>query len=146
MTVSKETKLKEKSTRVKRRRLDRAGPLFIDEKHLEAGFHYRIVNDSPAELNKRMRMGYEIVQDKNIEVGDQIVGNSSRLGSAVAVNVSGTSEQKGVLMRIPVEDHAELVEELNEETDKQEEAMFADTLSDLSVKERNTIYGGIKKE
>ncbi len=142
MTIKTEVgKLKEKSTRVKRKRLEKAGPLFIETQQLEQGKHYRIVNDDPGEIQRRIRMGYKITEDKNIEVGDKTL-TPSRLGSAVVVDVGRRTEKKGVLMEIPVEDYQEILEELDEQADAQQEAMF----KELNEDKKGTYYGGVKKE
>lgn len=135
------TKLKEKSTRVKRKRLEKAGPLYIDPQHLEPGKHYRVVNDSPGEIQRRIRMGYKITENRDLEVGDKSL-NPTRLGSAVVLDVGRTLEKKGVLMEIPVEDYQEIVDELNELADEQEDRMYAE----LDEDKKGTYYGGIRKD
>jgi hypothetical protein len=86
-------------------------------------------------------MGYEIVQNPELEIGDRSASSSTRLGSAVTVDVGRSTEIKGVLMRIPTSDYQEIVEELDEEAEKQENQMFAQTKKDVK-----TLYGGITKE
>ena len=140
MSNSKEVaKLKEKSTRVKRKRLDVAGPLYVDPQQLEQGYVYRIVADRPGNIARRQHMGYEIVENKNIEVGDN-AEKTSRLGSAVVIETGRKKEEKSVLMRIRVEDYEEIVAEKNEEADAREEAIFAD------LNGEGKFYGGLKKE
>jgi hypothetical protein len=139
---NKETKLKDKSTRVKRRRLEKAGPLFIDQNQLEPGKHYRIVNDRPGEIQRRIRMGYKIVENKDINVGDTVL-TKSRLDSAVVMDVGRTKELKGILMEIPSEDHEEILDELKEESENIEEQMLD---KEIDSKDKAKFYGGIRKE
>ncbi|HEY1645636.1 MAG TPA: hypothetical protein VGF75_04660 [Candidatus Saccharimonadales bacterium] len=142
--MSKETKLKEKSTRVKRKRLEKAGPLFIDDSNFEQGYHYRIVNVSAGEVARRQKMGYEVVEDKDLVVGDQTAAQSSKLGSAVILDVGRTSELKGVLIRIPNDEYQEILDELHELTVKKEQALFEEPMKDLTTAEKNSLYGGVK--
>jgi len=112
--------LESKSTRVKRRSIERAGPLTID--HIkEAGFHYRIA--SPKNLARYEAMGYEIVKSDQ-EVGDTTATKSKKIGSAVTVEVGGG--RKDVLMRIPVDIYEEIQEEKRENTKKQLDATSVD--------------------
>lgn len=146
MSIQKETKLAEKTKRVKKKRLEKGGPLYIDPTLLKEGFRYRVVNDSPGEVRRRLRMGYEIVEDREMKVGDQNANTSSRLGNAVTLDVGVSKELKGVLMRIPEEDYQEILDELHDLTLDTEAAMFDEPTKDLTDKERNTLYGGIRKE
>lgn len=135
----KETKLKEKSTRVKRNRLKRKGKIYIDEKHLETGFHYRVVNDEPGEVARRKEQGYEVVQNSTIEPGEGVT-KTSNLGSVVSVTVdrSGT---KGVLMRMPNDIYEECLEELDEMNRDVDNAIL-----ERSGINRKDVYGSVTKE
>lgn len=115
----KETKLKDKSKRERRTRLGLSGPLYIDPEKLDPTKRYVLVNDTPGSIQKRQRMGYTIVQNKDITVGDSTVMNSSKLGTVVSVDVGRSTDMKGILMEISAEDHAELLEEYQELADEQ---------------------------
>jgi hypothetical protein len=144
---TKETKLAEKTTRVKRKRLDRAGPLYIDPTHLADGFHYRIVNDSPGEIARRKNMGYEIVQDSTLDVGDNHAAKTSRLGSTVTIETGRSSQSTSVLMRISDDEYQEILEELADAANEKEASMLeGDATKELSHRERGAIYGGVKKD
>ncbi len=138
--IKKETKLKEKSTRVKRNRLQRKGRLYIDPKHLEEGFHYRVVNDEPGEVNRRKLQGYEVVQNRDIEMGEGVTQSSS-MGSVVSVTVDKQVGTKGILMRMPNEDYQECLEELDEINKKVHES----TLQKSGIN-RKEVYGSLTKE
>lgn len=107
----KETKLQEKSTRVKRSRLAKKGKLYIDEKYLEKGFHYRIVNDEPGEVARRKQQGYEVVQSTDTTVGEGVTKSSSQGVVSVTVDRGGT---KGILMKMPNDIYKECLDELDE--------------------------------
>lgn len=140
----KETKLKDKSARVKRRRLQQSGPLFIDPDQLDSDFHYRIVNDSAYQINKRKKMGYEVVQDSNVDIGDGGASSTNGLGSVPSVVVDKTTGQRGILMRIHKDERAEILEELNEINDDIDMNVKEDALSRAGVS--GNIYGKISKE
>ena len=77
--------------------------LTIPDEQKDPAYRYRFVNDRD-DLNRHYRMkrlGWEVVVDKDVEVGDDRAGRAGRIGSAVAVPVGGGTT--GVLMRIPKE-------------------------------------------
>lgn len=84
---------------------DEIGALYIDEKHKEEGFSYRIVDSTrPGRIAKMMKIGYAIVEDPDMQVGQSVVGKSSNLGAAVTVELGiHRGSCLGVLMRIPKE-------------------------------------------
>lgn len=88
---------KSPSGRIKRS--DRAirGPLAVRGK--EAGFHYRFVNDYDDNVLSFQEGGYEVVQDKDVSIGDRRVDKSAAEGSVKHISVGGG--MKAVLMRIP---------------------------------------------
>jgi hypothetical protein len=53
----------------------------------EEGYVYRIVNDIDDRVQTLQEMGYEIVTDKNITVGDKRIANPTQEGSPVKVSV-----------------------------------------------------------
>lgn len=67
----------------------------------EPGYVYRIVNDSGDRVEQFKGLGYEIVTDNKVKVGDRRIANPTQEGSPVQVSVGGGL--KGYLMRIPQE-------------------------------------------
>ena len=53
----------------------------------EPGYVYRIVNDTEDRITTLQEMGYEIVTDKNVSVGDKRIANPTQEGSPVKVSV-----------------------------------------------------------
>ena len=53
----------------------------------EDGYVYRIVNDVDDRVQTLQEMGYEIVTDKNVTVGDKRIANPTQEGSPVKVSV-----------------------------------------------------------
>ena len=53
----------------------------------EEGYVYRIVNDIDDRVQTLQEMGYEIVTDKNVTVGDKRIANPTQEGSPVKVSV-----------------------------------------------------------
>lgn len=53
----------------------------------EPGFVYRIVNDVDDRVQTFQEMGYEIVTDKAVTVGDKRIANPTQEGSPVKVSV-----------------------------------------------------------
>lgn len=99
---AKKLTLEEKKLKVLRaRKLQDSGPLMIPEDQKEDGFVYRFVTDDAKASNrdKYERIGYEVVHDTDLQVGDQSLSNPSRSGSAVEV----TRGTRSVLMRIEKE-------------------------------------------
>lgn len=67
----------------------------------EPGFEYRIVNDDGDRISQFEEMGYEVVKDQNIKVGDRRIANPTKEGSPIQVSVGGGT--KAYLMRISKE-------------------------------------------
>ena len=63
----------------------------------EPGFEYRIVNDVGDRVEMFKSMGYEVVADDSVQIGERRIANSSREGSPVQVSVVGGT--KAFLMR-----------------------------------------------
>lgn len=143
-TEKKETKLKEKSTRVKRNRLQRKGRMYIDPNYLEKGFHYRVVNDEPGEIARRKEQGYEVVQSKEIVMGEGVT-KSSTPGSVVSVTVDKTTGTKGILMRMTDEDHQECLDELNEINETVQRSVKSRVLAESGLSEKD-VSGSINME
>ena len=64
----------------------------------EPGFVYRVVNDVGDRVEQLKAIGYEIVEDSNVQVGDRRVANPTKEGSPVKVSVGGGVQ--GYVMRI----------------------------------------------
>ena len=64
----------------------------------EPGFEYRVVNDDGDRISQFEEMGYEVVKDSNIKVGDRRIANPTKEGSPIQVAVGGG--QKAYVMRI----------------------------------------------
>jgi len=67
----------------------------------EPGFVYRVVNDTGDRIEQLKEIGYEIVEDTKVQVGDRRVANPTKEGSSVRVSV-GQGIQ-GYVMRIKQE-------------------------------------------
>jgi hypothetical protein len=67
----------------------------------EPGFVYRVVNDVGDRVEQLKAIGYEIVEDASVQVGDRRVANPTKEGSPVKVSV-GQGVQ-GYVMRIKQE-------------------------------------------
>lgn len=65
----------------------------------EPGFEYRIVNDDGDRISQFEEMGYEVVRDQNIKVGDRRIASPTKEGSPVQVSVG--NGMKAFVMRIP---------------------------------------------
>ena len=63
----------------------------------EPGYVYRIVNDVDDRVTTFQEMGYEVVTDKTVSVGDKRVANPTQEGSPVTVSVG--QGITGVVMR-----------------------------------------------
>jgi|688.fasta_scaffold18428_8 hypothetical protein len=53
----------------------------------EPGYVYRIVNDIDDRIQTFQEMGYEIVSDSNVSVGDKRVADATQEGSPIKVSV-----------------------------------------------------------
>ncbi len=67
----------------------------------EPGYVYRVVNDTGDRIEQLKEIGYEIVEDSKVQVGDRRVANPTKEGSPVKVSV-GQGIQ-GYVMRIKQE-------------------------------------------
>lgn len=67
----------------------------------EPGFVYRVVNDVGDRIEQLKAIGYEIVEDSNVQVGDRRIANPTKEGSPVKVAVGGGIQ--GYVMRIKQE-------------------------------------------
>jgi hypothetical protein len=64
----------------------------------EPGYQYRVVNDVGDRIAQFEEMGYEVVLDSKVTVGDRRVANPTKEGSPVQASVGGG--MKGYVMRI----------------------------------------------
>ena len=71
----------------------------------DPNYVYRIVNDSGDRINQMKEIGYEIVTDKGVKVGDRRVANPTQEGAPVKVSVGGGLS--AYVMRIPKEFYQE---------------------------------------
>ena len=62
------------------------------------GFVYRVVNDVGDRIEQLKAIGYEIVEDSAVQVGDRRIANPTKEGSPVKVSVGGGIQ--GYVMRI----------------------------------------------
>lgn len=100
----------------------------------DANYEYRIVNDTDDRVAAFMENGWEIVQAKDIKVGDKRVDNASATGSAAEISVGqGT---KAFVMRIPKDWYAEDQSAKAIEIDRLEQTMKEDA--------QRGNYGSIK--
>ena len=67
----------------------------------EPGYVYRVVNDTGDRIEQLKAIGYEIVEDSSVQVGDRRVANPTKEGSPVKVSVGGGLQ--GYVMRIKQE-------------------------------------------
>jgi hypothetical protein len=82
----------------------------------EDGYVYRIVNDVDDRITSLQEMGYEIVTDKGVTVGDKRIANPTQEGSPVKVSV-GQGVQAYVMRQKKEffdEDQASKAERVNE--------------------------------
>lgn len=80
------------------------GRLYIDEKHKEHGYVYRIVDaDRAGRVRQLEKYGYEVVHDESVKVGQDTASNPSRLTTAVTLELGTNTPRNGILMRIPEE-------------------------------------------
>jgi hypothetical protein len=93
----------------------------------EAGYEYRIVNDTGDRVEQFKAAGYEVVSAKDVTVGDRRISSASAEGSAATVSVGGGT--KGVVMRIPKEWYEEDQVRKQNDIDQTEAATKADALN-----------------
>jgi len=79
MAISKTERIRRSSINGTRNRLNVRGK--------EPGYVYRIVNDVDDRIQTFKEMGYELVTDTSVVVGDKRVANPSQEGSPVEVSV-----------------------------------------------------------
>lgn len=110
---------------------DEVGGLFIDEKYKEDGYFYRIVDSTrPGRIEQHIKRGYEIVHDDATKVGQSTVSNTSRLTSAVTVELGvNKGSVLGVLMRIPLDKYKKRQEAKVRRNKEHEAAMMQESVN-----------------
>lgn len=105
----------ERKVRAKRTPVNGRNVLSVSNK--EAGYHYRFVNDVGDRIQDFIERGWEMVEAKDVKVGDRRVNGAGPLGSKAqaSVNKDGT---KAFVMRIKddwyQEDQKEKADHVNE--------------------------------
>ena len=87
----------------------------------EPGYEYRIVNDTDDRIQTLQEIGYEIVTDSKVSVGDKRIANPTQEGSPVQVSVG--QGVKAYLMRQKQEWYDEDQAAKNAKTDELESQM-----------------------
>ena len=101
----------------------------------EPGFVYRVVNDVGDRIEQLKAIGYEIVEDSKVQVGDRRIANPTKEGSPVKVSVGGGVQ--GYVMRIKQEWYDEDKAKKDAHVNSIEKGLVRD------AKEK-TDYGNIK--
>ena len=108
----------------------------LSVKGKEPGFEYRIVNDVGDRVEMFKSMGYEVVADDSVQIGERRIANPSREGSPVQVSVGGGT--KAYLMRQKAEWYKEDQDTKETRLKDQEQAMRTEAQSGM--------YGKLKIE
>lgn len=103
----------------------------------EPGFEYRVVNDVGDRVAQLEEIGYEIVKDDKVSVGDRRIANPTKDGSPVKVSVGGGTQ--AYVMRIKSEFYEE---------DKVAKAKHIDNIEKGTMKEarEKADYGKVLME
>lgn len=89
----------------------------------DPNYEYRVVNDTPGRVQRLKLAGW--VPDDKTDVGDNIAGRASSMGSTTSVPVGkGTN---GIVMKIPKELYDEDQAAKQRKVDESEEAMLSST-------------------
>lgn len=123
------------STSVRPKRTPISGRNILTVKGKEPGYEYRIVNDSGDRIEMFKDAGWELVDSKDVTVGDRRVDRTTSEGSKAQVSVGGGT--KAFVMRIPKEYYDEDQAAKNKHIDALEESMKKQALS-------GSDYGDIK--
>lgn len=99
--MTQETINKSPSGRVKRTSVGRRNVLTVKDK--EAGFVYRVVNDTSDNAIRFQELGYEFVPDKKTSVGDKRVNQITSEGTNKMISVGGGV--KAFVMRIKQDEY-----------------------------------------
>lgn len=99
----------------------------LNVKGKDPDFEYRIVNDTGDRIKQFEELGYEIVRDNKIKVGDKRVAVPTADGSPVQIAVGGGTT--GYLMRIRKDWYQEDQKGKQEHVNKLESSMKSEALS-----------------
>lgn len=100
----------------------------------EPGYEYRVVNDVGDRIEQLKAIGYEVVEDDKLTIGDRRIANPTKEGSPVKVSVGGGTQ--AYVMRIK--------SEWFEEDKKKKEDYIAETeRGTLREAKSNSDYGKI---
>lgn len=91
--------------------LQNLGPHYVDPKYLKQGFHYGLVGNLPGQIEYYTRLGYEVVKDDDVKIGQEKPNASHSIGAAVTVQ--SKCGQLMVLMRLPNELKEKLDQHIN---------------------------------
>lgn len=97
--ADKEPIAKAPERRVRRTPVGRRNVLTVTGK--EPGYVYRIVNDKGDRIQQFLDAGYELVENKDVRIGDSRLGNPSATGSKAEAQVG--NGQKAFVLRIKEE-------------------------------------------
>lgn len=101
----------------------------------EPGYVYRIVNDVDDRVQTFQEIGYEVVTDKSVSIGDKRIANPTQEGSPVTVSVG--QGINGILMRQKKEWYDEDQAAKQKRVDDLESSMYRD-------KNDEGFYGKLK--
>lgn len=90
----------------------------------DPAFEYRVVNDDGDRISQFEEMGYEVVKDQNITVGDRRIANPTKEGSPIQISVGGGT--KAYVMRIKKEWYDEDQAEKAKRIEESEKGMLRD--------------------
>lgn len=109
----------------------------------DPNFEYRVVNDIPGRVDRFKLAGW--VPDDKTDVGDNIAGRASSMGSTTSAPVGkGTN---GIVMKIPKELYKEDQTAKQRKVDESEEAMLSsteDAMNDAAGGKAGEFHGEIK--
>jgi hypothetical protein len=98
-------------------------------------FKYRVVNDSGDRIAQFQDMGYELVSDPDIQIGDRRVANPTKEGSPIKVSVGGG--MTGYLMR-------QTLENFNEDQTAKAEFIKKSESSIKREAQKSADYGNVR--
>jgi hypothetical protein len=128
----KEAIAKAPERRVKRTPLGTRNVLTIAGK--EPGFHYRFVNDTGDRVQEFLDMGYELVEQKDVRIGDKRLGAPSTEGSVAKASVGRGTQ--AYVMRIK--------QDWYEEDQKAKQEYVDQTEAATKEKALDGTYGDLK--
>ena len=106
----------------------------LSVKGKEPGYEYRIVNDVGDRVEMFKSMGYEVVADDSVQIGERRIANPSREGSPVQVSVGGGT--RAFLMRQKAEWY--------KEDQATKEAQLKDQEQAMRTEAQSGMYGKLK--